>query len=96
MVPPYNGIQLSNKKEQTPNACITPRNVENMLSEKKPDTKEYILLYEPTYMQMERRAPYSDRKQIRGSLRPGVAMRMKGQEAYGIRRWWAEGKVAYL
>lgn len=81
MVPPYNGIQLSNKKEQTLNTCITLRNLENMLSEKKPDTKEYILLYESTYMQMERRATYSDRNQIRGSLGPGVAMGMTWQEA---------------
>ena len=42
MVPPYNGIQLISKKEQTMNPCNT-RNLENMLGEKKPDTKEYIL-----------------------------------------------------
>lgn len=81
MVPPYSGTQLSNKKEQSPSPGSTPRNLEHMLSEKKPDTKEYILLYEATYMQMERRAPYSGRQQIRGSLGPGVAMRMEQQEA---------------
>lgn len=67
MVPPYNGIQLISKKEQTMNPCNT-RNLENMLGEKKPDTKEYILLYDATYMQMERRAAHSDTRQIRGGL----------------------------
>lgn len=62
MVPPYNGILLSYKKEQTMNTCSTMRNLENMLSDKKPDTNEYTLLYGSTYMQMERRATCSDRK----------------------------------
>lgn len=30
------------------------RNLENMLSAKKPDTKEHIVLYDSAYMQMEK------------------------------------------
>lgn len=52
-----------------------------MLSEKEPDAKAYILLYESTHMRMERRATCRDRKQIRGSLGPGVALGMNWQGA---------------
>lgn len=57
IVHPYNGTlqHYSNEKEQTMNTCNNMRNLENMLGAKKPDTKEYILLCDSTYMQMEKR-----------------------------------------
>lgn len=65
MVPPYSGTQLSNKKEQSPSPGSTPRNLEHMLSEKKPDTKDHVL-YNSTYVKYPDQVNHRDKKWING------------------------------